>query len=63
MTNEKFVEELARYIGSKFPEADIHTVMEAAEFCAMKASNWALDLVIERDKAWERTLKDRATRK
>lgn len=52
-----YVEDLQKYLASKLPDADVHIVMEIAEYIGCRTSRLLCEAVDDRDKEWKRATK------
>jgi hypothetical protein len=52
MTLTKFVQEVVDYLYNKVPDMNAATMLEIAEFVAMKANNYATDMVKDNSERW-----------
>ena len=52
-----YVEDLQRYLASKFPSIDASACMEAVEYISHRTARLMVEVINDRDKEWERTLR------
>lgn len=57
MTLRNYAQEFVDYLCKKIPDINQSTLMEIAEFAAMKAHNYALDEIKRNNKSWYEGLK------
>ena len=62
MTLEKFAEEIFKYLESKVPDMEQHTIAEIAEHITFKVANFTSDAVWEQVKAWKAEQRKAASR-
>ena len=57
MTLGDYAQDIVNYLSSKLPGVEAYTLLEIAEFAAMKANNYASDESKKRDEMWMAHLK------
>lgn len=49
---ERYMNDICEYLCSKFPDADVATIMDAASYISNRADVMCADLLLERDREW-----------
>lgn len=59
-TFERYMNDVCEYLCSKFPDADVATIMDTASYISNRASVMCADLLWERDREWKRIMRKKS---
>lgn len=59
-TFERYMNDVCTYLCSKFPDADVDTIIDTASYISNRATVMCADLLWERDREWKRIMRQQS---